>query len=376
MPNPIVIGSAEAQPGEIRYGRWEAFSHPTGGAEFLPVIIAQGAGDGPCLWLTAGIHGPEHAGPLVIHRLISEELVSRLRGTIVALPALNPVGLRTMTRKPEPDDKDPNRLWPDGKPQKPPDPDKDPPSPLESTYQALFEKMLATADCLVDYHNAWTGSISFAFQDRVLYRRGADEQASAAAKAEAEALVQRQAEMLRAYGHTVISEMPVAKMFSEDLHRSTSAALLYLGRKPAITVELGTGHMPDPAIIQAAAAGTRNILRWVGMLDGDAEPIEGIKVVDPGYPVTRRQTPRVKEAGVVAHLVGAGDAVTAGQPVAEIRDIWGRPRGDGYVYAEEDGFVIGRSHGIFYYPGDAVLGMAVRNSAPMIEPYPEDYFKT
>lgn len=365
------VGTAESKPGAIQYGRWEAYTHPTGGSEFLPVVILQGIEEGPCIWLTAGIHGPEHAGPLVLYRLLTEDLVKKLRGTIIAIPALNPVGLRTMTRQPQPDDKDPNRLWPDGKPPKALDPDKEPPTPLEVTYQKLSELMLATADYHIDYHNAWTGSISFAFQDRVLYRPDEDGKALS----EAEALVQRQQEMLRAYGHTIICEKPAAKLIEEDLHRSTSGALLYLGRKPTLTVELGTGHMPDPAIIRASAAGTRNVLRWAGMLDGEPEPIDGIRVVDPGYPVRRRQTPRVTEAGVIFHLVEAGDMVAAGQPVAEFRDIWGCPIGDGYIYAESEGFVIGRSHGIFYYPGDAVLGMAVRNTEPLVEAYPDDYFK-
>jgi hypothetical protein len=376
MPKSMIVGDVQGAAGEIRYGRREAFAHPTGQVEFFPVIIAQGKSEGPCLWLTGGIHGPEHAGPLVIHQVLQPDLVERMRGTIVAIPALNPVGLREMIRRPLPDEKDPNRLWPDGKPEKAPDPDLEPPTPTETAYKGLFADMLATADCHIDYHNAWTGSISFAFQDRVLYRKGADEAETAAAKAEAEALVMQQEAMLRAYGHTVICEMPVSKMFDEDLHRSTSAALLYIGRKPAITVELGTGHSPDPAIIHAAAAGTRNVMRWAGMLDGELEAITGIKVVDPGYPVTRRQTPRVRQAGVVFHRVQAGDMVSAGQPVAEFRDVWGRPIGDGYVYAEEEGFVIGRTHGIFLYPGEAIMGMAVRNTQPMIEPYPEDYFKS
>ncbi len=180
--------------------------------------------------------------------------------------------------------------------------------------------------------------------------------------------------MLRAYGHTVICEMPAAKLIELDLHRSTSGSLLYLGRKPTLTVELGTGHMPDPAIIRASAAGTRNILRWAGMLDGDTEPIEGIRVVDPGYPVRRLQTPRVAQSGVIFHLVAAGDMIQTGQPVAEFRDIWGRPIGDGYIYSDCDGFVIGRSHGVFYYPGSAVLSMAVRNTEPLVETYPDGYF--
>jgi len=85
MPKSIVVGSARSRPGSLQCGRWEAFRHPTGQAEFLPVVIAQGIEDGPCIWLTAGIHGPEHAGPLVLHRLLTEDLVKGLRGTIVAI---------------------------------------------------------------------------------------------------------------------------------------------------------------------------------------------------------------------------------------------------------------------------------------------------
>jgi predicted deacylase len=372
MPPTITLGTATSKPGTIQYGRWDALDHPTGHSEFLPVIIAQGEHDGPCLWLTAGIHGVEHAGPLVIYQLITQELVDGLKGTLVAIPALNPAGLRTMKREPYHAPTDPNRLWPDGKPEKPPDPDKEPPSSLELAYKRLFQEMLATADYLIDYHNAWTGSLSFAFRDRVLYR--ADQEADAN-KAAAEALAAQQDEMIRAYGHTIVNEFPPEKYVDEKLHRSTSAAVLLLGGIPAFTVELGTGHMPDPAIVTASAAGTRNVMRWAGMLDGDLEPITGIKIVDPGFPARRRGTPRAEQAGVVVQRVAPGDLIQAGDPVAEVRDLWGRPLGDGWLRAEHDGFVIGRSHGIFYYPGDAVLGMAIRDDAPLVAPYPEDYFK-
>jgi len=44
----------------------EALTHPTAGTEYLPVVLVQGNEAGPCIWLTAGIHGSEHAGPLVL----------------------------------------------------------------------------------------------------------------------------------------------------------------------------------------------------------------------------------------------------------------------------------------------------------------------
>lgn len=372
MSKTITIGSARAVPGTIQYGRWEALQHPTGHRENLPVIIAQGEQEGPCIWLTAGIHGPEHSGPLVLYDLISPELVAALRGTIVALPALNPAGLRTARREPYHAPKDPNRLWPDGRPPRPPDPDKDPPSSLEKAYARLFDLILESADYLIDFHNAWIGSIPFAFRDRVLYH---DDQEAEANRARAEKLSATQQEMLVAYGHTVVIEFPPEKYIDDKLHRSTSGATLLVGGIPAFTVELGTGLVPDPAIVAAAVAGTRNVLRWAGMLPGDAESIQGVKVVDPGFPVRRQATPRVPRPCVLRQLVKSGDLVQAGEPVAHMLDIWGRPVGEGVLRAEADGVVLGLPHGIYRYPGDPALYMAVRDEAPLVAPYPTDYFK-
>jgi predicted deacylase len=372
MPQAIALGTAMAKPGTIQVGRWEALSHPTGHVEFLPVIIAQGKQEGPTLCLTAGIHGPEQTGPAVIYRLIDQDLVDRMRGTIVAIPALNPAGLRTAKREPYHAPEDPNRIWPDGKPEKSLDPDKEPPSSLEEAYKRLFEEIRSWADYLIDYHNAWIGSIPFVIRDRVLYRADGD---AGGHEAEAEALAARLDAMLRAFGHTLINEYPPEKYIDEKLHRSTSGAALLLARIPAFTVELGSGQMPDPAIIAAAGAGTRNVMRWAGMLEGEPEPIEGIKVVDAGFSVRRRGTPRVEEACVVLHVVQAGDLLHAGDVVADVLDVWGRPLGSGVLRSECDGFVIGRSHGIFYYPGDKVLNMAIRDDAPLVGPYPEGFFK-
>jgi predicted deacylase len=372
MPTTITLGTATAEPGTIQYGRWAALGHPTGHVEFFPIIIAQGKVDGPCLWLTAGIHGREQAGPLVLYRLVTQELVDQMRGTIIAIPALNPAGLRTMERKPYHADKDPNRLWPDGKPEKPPDPDRTPPTSLEVAYKRLFKHIQDTADYLIDYHNSWIGSMAFAIRDRVLYRTDQDVEND---KAEAEALAARLDEMLGAFGITPVAEFSVDKYIDEKLHRSTSAAALLLARIPAFTVELGGGRMPDLDIVAASVAGTRNMMRWAGMLDGNMEPIEGITRVETDYPVRRCRTPRVEEPCVVVHLVEPGDTVQAGQPVAELRDVWGRPMDNDLLCSEYDGFVIGRAHGIYFYPGEAVLTTAIRDDLPLIGPYPDDFFK-
>jgi len=372
MSSSIRLGTVTAKPGTIQYGQWDAITHPTGHSDFLPVIIAQGSKDGPCIWLTAGIHGPEHSGPSVIYRLITQELVDQLHGTIVALPALSPAGLRTKAYVPYHLPKNPNRMWPDGKPAKPQDPDKESPSSVEHAFARLFESITESADYLIDYHNASIGSISFVFRDRMLYR--ADEKADEN-KAAAEIVAARQEEMIKAYGHTVVTEFPAKHYIKQDLHRSTSGAALLLGHIPSFTVELGGGLMPDLAITAAAVSGTRNVLRWAGMLDGEMEEISGIKVVDPGFRTRRSRAPRVEQPCVVLHLVEAGDLVKAGDPVAECRDIWGRPLANGVLRAEDDGFIIGRAHGIYFYPGDAAVTMSIRDEDPVVCPYPDDYYE-
>jgi uncharacterized protein len=371
MSDSPVLGIAPPEPGKISYGQWEAFHHPTGNVEFLPVIVARGRFDGPCFWLTAGIHGPEHGGPVAIYRLLTQELVDQLHGTIIAVPALNPIGLRTMERQPPILPKDPNRLWPDGRPKPPYDPDVEPPSPFEIVYERLFGEIMRTADFMIDYHNSWTASLSFSFQDRIFYK---DDDHRAANQAEAEGLFVLQQEMLKAYGHTIVSELPAEKLIDEELHRATTASVLYAKKIPTMTVELGTGHLPDPAIIKASVTGTRNVLRWAGMLNDAPEAVTGIPIINPGYSVRRRFAPRVDRACVVIHLVEAGNRIQVGEPVAEVRDVWGRPIDGGYILSQDDGFVVGRHHGIYYYPGEAVLTIAIRNDAAMVTPYPKDYF--
>ncbi|MFN0052705.1 MAG: succinylglutamate desuccinylase/aspartoacylase family protein [Planctomycetales bacterium] len=371
---PLTLGTAKAIPGRIVYGTFDLVAHPTGGIDQLPVVIAQGNAKGPVFWLTAGIHGNEHSGLQALHLLMTRELVRGLHGTIVCIPALNPAGLRTMKREAYYHRGDPNRLFPDGRESVERDPELDPPSALEQAYGRLFAQIEATADCWIDLHNTWTDSVSMVYRDRVYYRDSGSPAQVRGARVEAEKLDARIAGLCQAYGHSVLNEMALAPYFDDKLHRSTTGAAVNVARIPALTMELGTGHMPNPAIVAACVAGLRNALRWAEMLEGDREPITGIKVVDLGYPCRRRSTPRVSTACIVRHLVESGDVVKQGDPIAEVRDVWGRPIAEKVLRAECDGWIMGRTHGIVHYPGIEICGMGVRDDLPTVLPYPSEYF--
>jgi predicted deacylase len=371
----LTVGTAKAAAGRLKYGSFDLVHHPVGGSDSIPVILAQGDPSGPIFWVLAGIHGPEHTGLHVIHHLVTRELVKQLHGTLVAIPALNPAGLRTMQRQAYYFNGDPNRLWPDGKPPRDPsDPDEEPPSALERAYGRLFEEMRG-ACAVVDLHNAWTGSVSFVFRDRVFYRNDGATAERKAARAAAVKVDGQLAEMCAAYGHPIVQEMPPKKYLARQLHRSTTAAVTNLLHIPALTMELGTGHVPDPAIVRAAVRGLRNLLRWAGLLPGEREPITGIPLPDPSFPCRRTGHPRTSLPCVIHHLCQPGELVSKGQPVAEVKDIWGRPIGEKILHSGHDGWIMARSHGVLYYPGADVYGMAIRDDLPTVQPYPKDYFK-
>jgi predicted deacylase len=234
--------------------------------------------------------------------------------------------------------------------------------------------VLATADYWIDLHNTWTDSVSMTYRDRVYYRDDGTAAQIKTARAAAEKLDAQMAGMCQAYGHSVLNEMALSAYFDDKLHRSSTGAAVNVARIPALTMELGTGLVPDSRIVRASLTGLKNVLRWAGMLDSAAEPIEGIKIANLNGPCRRRSTPRVSVPCVVRHLVESGEIVKKGDPIAEIRDIWGRPIAEKILRSDCDGWIMGRTHGILHYPGTEICGMGVHDDLPTVLPYPERYF--
>jgi predicted deacylase len=76
---------------------------------------------------------------------------------VVAIPTLNPSGLRNVSRSPEYDERDPNRLFPEGifatEEKKEEDEDKKYPKPLERVARKIYAYLEKYADYLLDFHN-------------------------------------------------------------------------------------------------------------------------------------------------------------------------------------------------------------------------------
>ncbi len=370
----LTIGTATARPGKITIGEFTAVSLPSGGSDSFPVMIAQGKqADGPVLWLTTGIHGGEQTGLIVLHHLMTEALVSALRGTVVAIPTLNPGGLRTRQRQPYYLQGDPNRYFPPpNRPSRPAGEDGARPRPeIEDAYRRLYDAIVESgAACLLDLHNAWVGSIPFAFRDPVFYRRG---RGGGLTRNEARRLQDRVGEMLGALGLTVINEFAADDYVNKNLHRSVSGSVLNGAAIPAATLELGSWMHVDAGVVEAALGGLRNVMRWLGMLAGEREAITGIPAPQPGYPVRRHVFPYAPQTGIAHRLVRPGEPIATGQPLVRMTDITGRALGpdDGIIASEHDGFVIAWHHGVVFYQGEPMMDLAIRDDSELIIPYPD-----
>lgn len=365
-PDTIVVGSAHARSGQIVYGAFDAVELPSGGTDQFPVIIAQGTLPGPVLWITASIHGAEYTGMAVAHQLITPELVSRMRGTLVVIPTLNPAGLRTGQRSPYyANGQDPNRLFPAPPITFKPGPADPPASPLELAYKRLFTVISSTASALIDLHNFSIGALPFAFRDPLFYRDSRE-------RAAMQKLQETTGTLLAAFGHTVVNEFVSAEYLRKNLHRSVSGATFNSAHIPSFTVELGGYMSIDLTIVQAALAGIRNVMRVMGLLSDAPEPISGIRVLNPGFPVRRMMHPYAPQSGIVQYLVKSGDTVAIGTPLLRLVDIYGRPLGvdSGYIYSDYDGYVLGLSVGAVCYQNDPLISLLVRDDTELVLPYP------
>ncbi|MBD3191174.1 MAG: hypothetical protein GF308_11040 [Candidatus Heimdallarchaeota archaeon] len=419
---PIKVGLLEAKPGKRVYGYLNLFEHPVGTLERIPIIIAQGKKAGPTLWLIANIHGNEYTGILVIHRIINELPLEELRGTIVAIPTLNPAGSRIKKRLPYYDKKDPNRLFPNGNPYRKhkkkrenqeknleqtefeltgeieqengaliitskksthlvfePEDEKNNvpllsyeqdelfPSIQEQMLEIVYQLIKESADYCIDMHSAYIHSIPFIFMDRVFYRKEGGEEA----KKEAEKIHTEIQRLVNAFGFSIIRESLPKRYVHKNIHRSTSGAIVNNARIPAFTVELGMHLEVDWKILEAGIIGIQNVLKSLKMIDGEIQEITGIPIIGRNKPLRYIPHPRANQTGIIHFQVKEGDYVKKGDIIAELVDIFGRPLQKGIIKTELDGYIFMMKEGILAYPNQILCWIAIKDDQSIVSIWPK-----
>ena len=95
MSKPVRVGEVSAGPGEIRWGPAGWVELRDGTRVGLPVVIMNGPEDGPKVVLCGATHSTELSGTATIHALTRKKIDhSKLKGSIVAFPTANPLGMQ------------------------------------------------------------------------------------------------------------------------------------------------------------------------------------------------------------------------------------------------------------------------------------------
>lgn len=261
----------------------------------LPLLIARGARPGPTAGLTAAVHGDELNGIPVIWRLFDKLDPAQLKGTVIAVPVTNVLAFHRHSRLIR-SGFDLNHHFP-GKPDG---------NDVQVYAHRLLQRVIHHTDVLLDLHTASRG------RENSLYVR-ADMHDPETAQL---AYLQRP---------QIILHNP-----------ASDGTLRGAAQGPAITVEIG-----DPARFQRdhtrrVTVGLRAVLAHRGML--------------PKRPVAMGPAPVLcassswlytDQGGLLEVIVGVNEPVTAKQPLARLRDPFGRPLRT--YEAPHDGIVIGRA---------------------------------
>ena len=241
MTQPLNIGSVSVMPGEVKRGGIPIGGDMYGRQREIPIIVYRGLTDGPKLWLNGATHGDEPEGPFSIFLALKELDSQTLRGTVVAVPAMNVDAFEAGERG-NPLDSftyDMNRVYP-GRPDG---------YPTERIAHAHWQAMADRCDLQIAIHSGGEHS----YLAHMIF--AADNEPSR--------------ELAAAMGPkwTLI--------FSSPTGSGNPSAMIGGLNKGGITVELGGNCRTLTDDFHATsgdlAQGYLNVMRHYGMLEGDAQ---------------------------------------------------------------------------------------------------------
>jgi predicted deacylase len=276
MAGTITFGTASAAPGARRYGTLAVGNLADGTPIEIPVVVVNGAREGKRLFLQAGVHGKELNPIEVLRRVVTGLEPAGLAGVLVGVISANPLSFVARDRRAPYDLEDMNRVWPgkaDG-------------AISQRMAHAIYEGGVRGSDALVDLH---TGSSTMLTHS--VFGEG---------DAASEALA-------RVFG----TEVLLMEERDEDWQRARFAGKLRNTATadgiPAITPELGGHSTFEPERIAAGVTGVLNVLKHLGMIEGE--------IVRPARQyVVRNHLTRVSvdRGGLFVPAVVPGDEVRAG----------------------------------------------------------------
>ena len=262
----------------------------TGGWAYSFVPIATVAnGEGPTVLVSGGNHGDEYEGQIALLRLVQELLPEQVSGRVIVIPVISKDASSANTR-----------LWPSGANFNRSFPGTPDGSPNEQLADYFTRVLFPMSDVVIDIHSGGrTGWFIPCSHMHVV-----------------EDAAQRKAmlEGMLAWGsdyHFLYIDINGTGLLPVEAESQG---------KTVITTELGGGGRVPAFVHELAWSGLTNVLRHVGVLEGEAQTRAGRGLPDAVIIDGRDPANYViaEEAGMFEGMLEPGAAVQAGDPVGRL----------------------------------------------------------
>ncbi len=297
---PLSVGSAVAQPGEVASGWIEvpAGAAPAGvdlaavgEAMRIPVSVAHGAGPGAVLGLIAGTHGYEYTSILALQQLLPRLDPARMSGSVVLVHMANPPTFYGRRIYYGPDGKNLNRVYPgkaDG-------------TLSERIAHAITREVIDRSTHLVDMH---CGDGNESLRPYTYWTIQGDARVDAASR-----------DMALAYG---IETIIVDRERSPDPNKSVfTANTAILRGKPALTTESGGVGRTDEPSVATHLAGVLSVIAHLGIMDAPS-----VRAQKPVW-IVKSEIVRAPATGIWRPAVEKEQPVEKGALLGRISDPFG-----------------------------------------------------
>lgn len=315
MKNDVFeIGGHSVKPGDHKTIDIPLAAMPTHSTIQMPIHVINGKQAGATLFISAAIHGDEINGVEIIRRLLKLKQLSKVKGTVVAIPIVNVHGFLTNSRY-LPDGRDLNRSFPGSSKG----------SLASRMADTFFKEVVEKCTHGVDLHTA---------------ARHRDN------------LPQVRADLSNDEVKRLAMSFGVPAVIDSKIRDGSLRAVAGDNNIPVLLYEAGEALRFDEVSIRAGMRGIISVMRELGMLS----KLRKKDVVKTPVISSSTLWVRAPYSGILRALVPLGAKAEKGSVLGIIGDPLGT--NEFQVIAPEDGIVIGRTNLPLVYEGDALFHLA------------------
>jgi predicted deacylase len=282
----------------------------------MPVHVIRGKQDGPRLFVSAAIHGDELNGVEIVRRLLKKISVKRLKGTLIAVPAVNIYGMLQHSRY-LPDRRDLNRCFPGSLR-----------GSLAGRLAYLFtNEIVSKCTYGIDLHTA------------ALNRNNLPQ-------IRADLSDNNISELAKAFGVPVIVNSKLRDGSLREAARAKDVQVL--------VYEAGEAMRFSESGIKGGLNGILNVMRYVDMIPplSKNQPVKAVPHV-----AQSSSWMRAPVSGIFRTRTRLGKEVKQNQVLGYIEDVCDYHNQE-EIIAPDDGIIIGQSHIPLVYEGDPLFHVA------------------